>query len=138
MGANLELWTYRFFKNGSLHLDEVFQRSITSSPSSSPAGKGLTAGQKAALSRKTGSYTVEQHPKNKPNSLKELAQSIRNFLIDLNSAVEEVPKKLYIAYKISQNFVCMEIHRPGCSFTSSSIQKRSRRDEHRALRNWQS
>jgi predicted transport protein len=25
--------------------------------------------------------------------------------------VEEVPRKEYIAYKVSQNFVCMEIHR---------------------------
>ena len=111
MGANLELWTYRLFKNGSLYLEEVFQKSITTSPSGSPAGAGLTAGQKASLSRKTGSYTIEQHLKNKPSSTKELAQSIRDFLVGLDSAVEEVPKKLYIAYKISQNFVCMEVHK---------------------------
>ena len=111
MGANLELWTYRLFKNGSLYLEEVFQKSITTSPSGSPGGAGLTAGQKAAISRKTGSYTVEQHLKNKPNSTRELAQTIRDFLVGLDSAVEEVPKKLYIAYKISQNFVCMEIHK---------------------------
>ena len=110
MGANLELWTYRLFKNGSLYLEEVFQKSITTSPSRPPAA-GLTAGQKAAISRRTGSYTVEQHLKNKPTSTKELAQSIRDFLIGLDSAVEEVPKKLYIAYKISQNFVCMEVHK---------------------------
>ena len=78
---------------------------------SSPAGNSLTAGQKAALSRKTGSYTVEQHLKNKSGSIKELAQLIRDFLVGLDSAVEEVPKKLYIAYKISQKFVCMEIHK---------------------------
>ena len=111
MGANLELWTYRLFKNDSLYLEEVFQKSITTSPSGSSSGNKLTAGQKAALSRKTGSYTVEQHLKNKPSSTKELAQSLRDFLVGLDSAVEEVPKKLYIAYKISQNFVCMEIHK---------------------------
>ena len=111
MGANLELWTYRVFTNDSLHLEEVFQKSLTASPSSSPSDKGLTAGQKAALSRKTGIYTVEQHFKDKPDPIKELAQSVRDFLGDLDSAVEEVPKKCYIAYKISQNFVCMEIHK---------------------------
>ena len=111
MGTNLELWTYRLFKNDSLYLEEVFQKSITTSPSSSPTRSGLTAGQKAALSRKTGSYTVEQHFKNKPVLIKELAQSIQAFLLELDSAVEEVPKKNYIAYKISQNFVCMEIHK---------------------------
>ena len=111
MGANLELWTYRVFTNDSLYLEEVFQKSLTASPSSSPSDKGLTAGQKAALSRKTGIYTVEQHFKDKPDPIKELAQSVRDFLVDLDSAVEEVPKKCYIAYKISQNFVCMEIHK---------------------------
>ena len=111
MGANLELWTYRVFTNDSLHLEEVFKKSLTASPSSSPSDKGLTAGQKAALSRKTGIYTVEQHFKDKPDPIKELAQSVRDFLVDLDSAVEEVPKKCYIAYKISQNFVCMEIHK---------------------------
>ena len=111
MGANLELWTYRVFTNDSLYLEEVFQKSLTASPSSSPSDKGLTAGQKAALSRKTGIYTVEQHFKDKPDPIKELAQSVRDFLVDLDSAVEEVPKKCYIAYKISQNFVCTEIHK---------------------------
>ena len=111
MGANLELWTYRLFKNGSLYLEEIFRKSITTSPSSSPAGNTLTAGQKAALSRKTGSYTVEQHFNGKPIPIKEMAESIQEFLLGLDSAVEEVPKKLYIAYKISQNFVCMEIQK---------------------------
>ena len=66
MGTNLELWTYRLFKNGSLYLEEVFQKSLTTSLAASPSEKGLTAGQKAAMSRKTGSYTVEQHFRVKP------------------------------------------------------------------------
>ena len=103
MGANLELWTYRLFENGSLYLEEIFQKSITTSPSGSPFGNGLTAGQKAALSRKKGSYTVEQHFKDKPTMVKELAQSIKDFILGLDPAIEEVPKKFYIAYKISQN-----------------------------------
>ena len=111
MGANLELWTYRLFKNGSLYLEEVFQKSITTSPSSSPTGNSLTAGQKAALSRKTGSYTVEQHFTNKPAAMKKLAQSIQEFVLGLDPAIKEIPKKYYIAYKISQNVICMGIHK---------------------------
>ena len=34
--------------------------------------------------------------------------SIREFVTGLDSAIEEVPKKFYIAYKASQNIVCME------------------------------
>ena len=111
MGANLELWTYRFFKNGSLYLEKIFQKSITTSPSSLTSGNGLTAGHKAALSRKTGFYTVEQHFKNKPATMTRLAQSIQEYVLELDPAIEEIPKKLYITYKISQNLVCMEIHK---------------------------
>ena len=111
MGANLELWTYRLFENDSLYLEKVLQRSITTSPSSLHSGNGLTAGQKAALSRKIGSYTVEQHFTTKPGPIQELARTIQEFLIRLDPAIEEVPKKVYIAYKISQNFVCMEIQK---------------------------
>ena len=111
MGANLELWTYRLFENSSLYLEEVFQKSITTSQSGSPFGKGLTAGQKAALSRKTGSYTVQQHFKDKPVSMKELARTIQEFLLGLDPAIEEVPKKGYITYKISQNIACMMIRK---------------------------
>ena len=107
MGANLELWTYRLFRNGSLYLEEVFQKSITTLPS----GNKLTADQKAALTRKTASYTVEQHFKDKPALMKELARSIQEFVLGLDSAVEENPRQRYIAYKISQNFVCVEIHK---------------------------
>ena len=111
MGTNLELWTYRLFKNGSLYLEEVFQKSLTTSLAASPSEKGLTAGQKAAMSRKTGSYTVEQHFQNKPATMTRLAQSIQEYVLGLDPAIEEVPKKQYITYKLSQNIVCMEIHR---------------------------
>ena len=111
MGANLELWTYRLFENGSLYLEEILQKSTATSPSSSQSGSELTAGQKAALSRKTGSYTVESHFKTNPIPIQELARTIQQFLLRLDPAIEEVPKKFYIAYKISQNLVCMQIHK---------------------------
>ena len=111
MGANLELWTYRLFKNGSLYLEEVFQKSLATSPSGLPSGNKLTAGQKAAISRKTGSYTIEQHFKDKPAPMKELARSIQRFVLGLDPAVNEVPRKSFIAYKISQNFVAMRIRK---------------------------
>ncbi len=108
MGANLELWTYRLFANGSLYLEEVFQKSVTTT--SSASGKGLTVGQTAAISKKT-SYTIEQHFEGKPTLVQELARSIQDFLLALDSSMEEVPKKFYVAYKISQNIVCMEIQK---------------------------
>ncbi len=34
---------------------------------------------------------------------------LKDYIMNLDSAMEEVPKKLYVAYKISQNIVCMEV-----------------------------
>ena len=109
MGANLELWTYRLFENGALYLEEVFKKSVTTTAPS--LGKELTAGQKATLSRKTGSYTVDQHFEGKPANIQDLARSIQEFLLELDPSMEEVPKKFYLAYKISQNIACMEIQK---------------------------
>ena len=109
MGADLELWTYRLFTNGSLYLEEVFQKSVAIPSAGTVSGKEMTAGQKAALTRKTGVYTVEQRFKGKPAAIRELARELAEFLLSLDPSMEEIPKKLYIAYKISQNIACMEL-----------------------------
>ena len=111
MGADLELWTYRLFTNGSLYLEEVFQKSVAIPSTGTASGKEITAGQKAALTRKTGFYTVEQHFKGKPAAIREMAREVAEFLLSLDPSMEESPKKLYIAYKISQNIACMELHK---------------------------
>ena len=111
MGADLELWTYRLFTNGSLYLEEVFQKSVAIPSTGTASGKEMTAGQKAALTRKTGVYTVEQHFKGKPVAVRELARELAEFLLSLDPSMEEIPKKLYIAYKISQNIACMELQK---------------------------
>ena len=69
----------------------------------------VSAGKKAALTRATGSYSFEQHIEGKPDKIKTIAISIQEYIIGLDSSIEENPKKLYIAYKISQNIMCMEI-----------------------------
>ncbi len=111
MGADLELWTYRLFTNGSLYLEEVFQKSVAIPSTGTTSGKEMTAGQKAALTRKTGVYTVEQHFKGKPAAIREIARAVAEFLLSLDPSMEEIPKKLYIAYKISQNIACMELQK---------------------------
>lgn len=108
MGANLELWSYRLYKNDSLYLEEIFQKSIGASSSTS-GDSGLTAGQKAALTRKTGIYTFEEHLKSRSENIKQMAVALQEFMLGLDPSMEESPKKFYVAYKISQNIVCMEI-----------------------------
>lgn len=113
MGINIELWKYRLFKNSTLYLEQVYQKGY--SPVSSDAGSKnpvmVSAGKKAAITRATGIYTFVEHIKNKPEKIKELVLKIKDFILSLDSQIEESPKKLYVAYKISQNIACMEVQR---------------------------
>ncbi len=112
MGANIELWKYRFFNNNTLYLEEVFQATKTSLSTTEDKGKDpvmVQAGKKAALTRATSTYTFDEHLKGKPQYIQELARSIQDYLSKVDPSIEEVPKKYYVAYKTSQNIACMEV-----------------------------
>lgn len=110
MGANIELWKYQLFKNGIFHLEEVFQGGKASS-GMMPNGKNpvmVEAGKKAAQVRATASYTFDEHLEGRAVNIQSLIHSVREFILGLDPAIEEVPKKFYVAYKILQNIVCIE------------------------------
>lgn len=116
MGANIELWAYHLFENRFLYLEKVLQAGYSPLASEEEQheinGKNpvmVAAGKKAAITRATGIYTFEEHLEGKSDDVKELAFAIQEFITGLDSAIQEVPKKNYIAYKISQNIVCMEL-----------------------------
>jgi predicted transport protein len=111
MGANIELWKYRLYANSSLYLEEVFGGSPATVATDQGVGKNpvmVAAGKKAAQVRTTASYTYEEHLQNKSPAIQDLMQELRDYVVGLDSAIEEVPKKLYVAYKASQNIVCVE------------------------------
>ncbi|SRR6266404_551895 len=112
MGANIELWRYRLFKNACLLLEEIFHRTVSTSPDMVASNKNpvmVAAGKKAALTKATGVYSFEQHILGKPEYIKEIVFELKEHIMNLDSAMEEVPKKLYVAYRIAQNIVCMEV-----------------------------
>lgn len=112
MGANIELWKYRLFTNNSLYLEEVFHNTKPATAITEISDKNpvmVEAGKKAALVRATATYTFEEHLEGKSKQIQELIHNIREFVTGLDSAIEEVPKKFYVAYKASQNIVCMEV-----------------------------
>ena len=91
MGANLELWTYRLFKNGTLYLEEVLQKSYAASADSSPGGKDpkmVAAGKKAAATRATATYTFDEHLNGKPEKIAKWGQTSREFIMGLDPAME--------------------------------------------------
>lgn len=113
MGTSIELWTYRLFSNQTLYIEEVQQKELVGGDSSGPvSGKNpimVAAGKKAALSRKTGIYTFDQHVKDKPASIREIVLAVQEYVLGLDVVIEETPKKLYVAYRTTKNFVCMDV-----------------------------
>lgn len=114
MGANIELWEYKFYENNAFHLNEVFKNKRISSkgipiPSKHKNPVMVEAGKKAALTRASGSYNLETHINKASVNIKPNLLSLRNFILGIDEAIEEVPKKFYVAYKTNQNFVCLEV-----------------------------
>jgi predicted transport protein len=106
----IELWTYQRFENGILQLEPAFG----GAPSDVLArGNGknpvmVSAGKKAAETRARGGWTFKGHLEDKPESIQEIVQAVQEFMTGLDEAIEESPKKLYIAYRTTQNIVCVE------------------------------
>jgi predicted transport protein len=114
MGANIELWTYRLFANGCIYFEEVLQRSYMSPSDDHVAEKDpvmVAAGRKGALTRATGSYSFEEHLAGKSQIVQDIALVLQDYILKLDPAIEEVPKKLYVAYRTSQNIACVEMQK---------------------------
>ena len=110
----IELWTYKRFESGVLQLEAAFG----GAPSELLVGSGSTsrgknpvmveAGRKAAQTRALGGWTFRQHFDGKSPAIKSIMLAVQEFMSSLDEAIEESPKKLYIAYRTTQNIVCME------------------------------
>jgi predicted transport protein len=118
MGANIELWQYKTYDNGVLNLEEVYRRTealpVSDSESPDKVVKNpvqVEAGKKAALTRKTASYTIDEHLTILDEHFAKLFNVVRDYIVALDSSIEETPKQNYISYKTSQNFVCFETHK---------------------------
>ena len=115
MGANIELWQYKLYDNGAFFLEEIFKRggvaiSDDTNEATVKSKRMVEAGKKAAITRQTGVYTFDEHSNKVKGTIKTLVDEFREFVLGLSESVEEVPKKLYVAYKVTQNFVCLEVH----------------------------
>jgi predicted transport protein len=114
MGANIELWTYRLFTNDCVYFEDVQQRSYVSPGAAQVSGRNpvmVTAGKKGVITRATASHTYEEHLAGKSEPIRELALAIQEYIQKLDPAIEEAPQQEYVAYRTSQNIVCVEIQK---------------------------
>ena len=112
MGVSLELWTYRLFENNTIYLEEVFQKAFIQTTDLDHKNSAIKSDSDKALPmRRIEAYTYQGHAEGKPAYIIELAEDVREFVLQLDTAIEEAPRKQYVAYKISQNIVCMELRR---------------------------
>jgi predicted transport protein len=116
MGANIELWQYKIYDNGILNIEEIYKRTV--SISNQDIGDVNTknpvmveAGKKAALTRKTAIYNLEEHYQTLDKNILEVFNAVREYILNIDSSIEEIPKKNYIAYKTSQNFACLQTYK---------------------------
>ncbi len=114
LGTNIELWQFKLYINGVLHLEEVLRKSDFSELKTTENGKNpimVEAGKKAAATRANSTYTIDKHRAILSVGFLDIFDSLRDFIINLDNSIEETPKKQYIAYKTSQNFVCITTHK---------------------------
>ncbi|NNU43588.1 DUF5655 domain-containing protein [Ramlibacter montanisoli] len=114
MGANIELWTYRLYSNEAILFEEAFRGGQVSLQEAALGDKNpvmVEAGKKAALTKAQGGWTFDQHLDGRPDAIKSLALAAQEFILTLDPAIEEAPKKLYVAYRTTQNIVCMEVQK---------------------------
>lgn len=99
MGRNIELLRYRRFGDGLLALELVnTPRTTGGGPDSSKPGK--------SVAYKTVGEQLEQAPE----SLRQLYEDLRAFLVSLGDDVQEKQTKVYVAFRRLRNFACVEVH----------------------------
>lgn len=83
MGANIELWKYRLFRNNSLYFEEVFQvaKSSVSIQVNDKNPVMVEAGKKAAQVRATATYAFEEHLEGKQKAIQSLIHNIREYIL---------------------------------------------------------
>ncbi|HDQ25178.1 MAG TPA: hypothetical protein ENN43_00330 [bacterium] len=113
IGANVELWEYKLLEDGVFVLEEVFRKTsaLTDVVKAVKNGKNpvmVAAGKKAAQSRLTGEYSFEEHLKGAGAKTGGLLKKLREYIMEISDSIEEAPKKYYVAYKTTKNFVCLE------------------------------
>ncbi len=109
----IELWQYKYFENSLFELEEIHGNSLSRELSSTSDNVNHEVNNIEYDSESPAAieYSVDDHLRKSNNTLIELFYYLQEMIVNLDSSIEEAPKKNYIAYKLSQNFACVEVHK---------------------------
>lgn len=109
----IELWQYKHFENGMFELEEIHGNSLNKGVNSTSEIINLEIDSTNSKSENTAimEYSMEYHLRKANKALIESFYYLQERIINLDSSIEESPKQNYIAYKLSQNFACVEVHK---------------------------
>lgn len=100
----IELWEIKFFED-----DIISYNRLMSSQKKQSASFLAENDKTKELLKEIKSFIVEDHLSGKNEKIKELFYILQEKIKGLGSDVREEPKKFYIAYKTSRNFVDIEV-----------------------------
>ncbi len=103
---NIELLRYRIYEDDILYLEpENYQKVRIST--SGIIRKAKVQKEKHEILQKN--YSIDEHLKKANENIKSIFLKLREKIVSIDEEIKEEPKKLYIAYKLSTNFVDVEI-----------------------------
>lgn len=109
MGANIELWEYNYYEDGMFALDQIFNNSCNNMKQN--RGSSANSESQNANDSTIIEYTIDEHVNKIVEPKQEIFYQLQEILTSLSDEIDEVPKKNYIAYKLTQNIACVEIHK---------------------------
>ncbi len=102
---NIELFRYRIYSDDILYLEPERYQNVRTSSQIGETSR-VEKRQTESLQK---NYSVEYHLRKADVNIKTLFFKLREQILELDEKIKEEPKKLYIAYKLSTNFVDVEI-----------------------------
>lgn len=101
-----ELWRYVLYDDGIIPFEQL-------KPQFAPSSS-LSIGKLAQeVEKEIKVYTIDDHLKNKSNTIKELFENLQQSILKLSPEIKEKVKKHYIAYEVKKNFTELVIQASG-------------------------
>ena len=98
LGRSVQLAAFKLFEGGVLLMNVL--------------GEGRPAGttRRSISPPPIASHSVEEHLSRAKGPMREIAEELRQYLLDLGDDVSEGPTREYIAFRTTRNLCCLEIH----------------------------